>query len=282
MQIGAVRAILEAGYKPDLVTGTSIGAVNGAFLAVNGFTPEGIEQATLVWKVMAGKDLMPMNKWWETARALITRSEGISQERIRGFATSHGLAQDIKFRDLKDVMLYLVAADMNTGHPIVFGVDSEESILDSMFASMALPPWVAPYEQADHFLVDGGLVSNLPIEAALNMGATEIIALDLFDPTEQDQTLQGIPDLISKLTYTLINRQLQLELHLAEASGVPVKHIVLVADPQVPIWDFRRTEELIEHGYILTRSALSEWSPLGEPSWWSKLRDKAGLRNFFS
>ena len=53
---------------------------------------------------------------------------------------------------------------------------------------MALPPWVVPQEKDGRFLMDGGAVSNLPIEAALQQGATEIIALDLFNPREEDDS----------------------------------------------------------------------------------------------
>ena len=275
MQVGALRALLEGGYIPDIVTGTSIGAVNGAFFAVNGYTLEGVEKATRVWQAMVDENLLPMNKWWETARAFFLHTEGSAKTKIREFATSHGLTPDLHFRDLSGVMLYLVAADMNTGHPIIFGNDSAESILESMLTSMALPPWMAPFEQEGQFLVDGGIVSNLPIETALNLGATEIIALDLFDPAEGDLALKGIPDLINKLSRTLFQRQVELEMQLAEARGVPVWHIHLIADPPVQIWDFRQSVELIEHGYTLTRQAMAARPPMGKPTWWSRLGIKS-------
>ncbi len=276
MQVGALRALLEGGYIPDMVTGTSIGAVNGAFFAVNGYTLQGVEKATRVWQAIASEDLMPINKWWETARAFFRHSEGIAQSKIRDFATDHGLKPDLFFRDLSGVMLYLVATDMNSGRPIIYGKDSAESILESMLTSMALPPWMAPFEQEGQFLVDGGLVSNLPIETALNLGATEIIALDLFDPTEVDLSLHGVSDLINKLYRTVIDRQLQLELQLAEARGVHVRHIKLIADPSVQIWDFSRSLELIEHGYDLTLEVMATWPVRKNPKWlsWKEIKSR--------
>jgi NTE family protein len=233
--------------------------------------------ATRVWKAMADENLLPMNKWWETARAFFLHSEGIAQNRIREFATSHGLTPDLHFYDLSGVMLYLVAADMNTGRPIIFGNDSKESILESMLTSMALPPWMAPFEQEGQFLVDGGFVSNLPIETALNLGATEIIALDLFDPAEGDLSTRGVASLISRLNRTVIDRQLRLELQLADARGVPVRHINLIADPPVQLWDFRQSAELIEYGYNLTRQAMSTWPPRVTRSWWGRMMDRIHL-----
>ncbi len=271
MQVGALRALLEEGYVPDMVTGTSIGAVNGAFLAVNGYTLQGVEKATNVWKTLATENLLPMNKWWETARTFFLQKEGISEERIKAFATQHGLTSDLHFRDLSNIYLYLVATDMNSGRPIIYGKDPDDSILTSMLTSMALPPWMSPFEQDGKFLVDGGFVSNLPIETALNMGATEIIALDLFDPDEKDLSTHSLTPFIAKLNRTVIDRQLQLELQLAEARGVPVRHIKLVSDPPVPIWDFRQSVELIEHGYNLACQAMQSWPPRKKPSWLTRL-----------
>ena len=179
-------------------------------------------------------------------------------------------------------MLYLVAADMNTGSTIIYGNDSSESILESMLTSMALPPWMAPFEQDGQYLVDGGLVSNLPIETAINLGATEIIALDLFDPTEGDLSLHGVPELINKLYRTVIVRQLQLELELAEARGIPVRHIKLIADPSVQIWDFRRSVELISYGYDLTRKNMEMWPERSKPGWFSWLGKKPKLHGLFT
>ncbi len=81
---------------------------------------------------------------------------------------------------------------------------------------------------------------------------------------------------------TLENRQVGLEIKLAEASGVQVKHIRLISDPPVPIWDFRHSMELMEQGYRITRQATETWQPVEQPAWWSPARVKtmfAGLVN---
>src|SRR5512133_3180998 len=83
MQAGALRALLEAGYLPDLVTGTSIGAANGAFLAVHGFDSLGLQKLEQVWRSTVNQDLLPTNLWWQMMRAFFRRSKGLSQDRIR-------------------------------------------------------------------------------------------------------------------------------------------------------------------------------------------------------
>lgn len=277
MQVGALRALFEEGYLPDLVTGTSIGAANGAFLAVQGWNIESIHRLELLWQTMADQDLLPTNLWWQTMRAFFQRSKGFSQDRIREFAITSGLSPELRFRDLGEVKFYPVAADLNAGCPVVFGTDPNDSILECVLASMSLPPWMAPAENAGRLLVDGGFVSNLPIEAALDMGATEIIALDLFDPSELDRTSRGVTAMINRVDQTVIERQLQLELRLAEARGVPVRIIRLLSEPPVPLWDFRHSAALIERGSQLGRQAAAAWRHGARPAWWRREGMKALL-----
>ncbi len=270
MQVGALRALVEAGYQPDLVTGTSIGAANGAFLAVNGYTLTGISKLEEIWQKTVSNDLMPANMWWQTMQILFGKPNGHPTHRIREFAIENGITPDMRFKDLDSPFLYPVAADLNSGKPKVFGVNPNDKVLDGILASMTLPPWMVPIEKDEQYLMDGGAVSNLPIEAALDQGATEIIALDLLDPEEEDDSVApGIRPFLWKLNRTVEVRQLELEKKLAVASGVDVKHIVLKSEPWVPMWDFRKSIELMEHGYHVTRAAMKTWGVKPKPAWWT-------------
>jgi len=89
---------------------------------------------------------------------------------------------DLRFEQIEGVRLILVAADLNARSVALYGLDPRQSVLEGLLASTALPPWAVPIEKDDQLLMDGGVVSNLPIEPAMTSGATEIIALDLHDP----------------------------------------------------------------------------------------------------
>ena len=274
LQVGAIRALYEMGFTPDLITGASIGAANASFLAVNGFNQAGIDKLQHVWETTIDRNLMPTNLWWQFMRAFFKRTKGFSQEQIRAFAVANGVTPDLRFRDLPDMELYPVASDLNAGLPVVFGQNPDESVLESMLASMALPPWFTPIESNGHLLIDGGAVSNLPIEAALMHGATEIIALDLSDPLDGKSDKRDISHLLVKLDKAVEGRHKSLELELAEARGVPVKHIILTGETPVPFWDFRHARELIERGYRQTYQAM-EQEPLEQrQSWFTR----SGLR----
>jgi NTE family protein len=257
LQAGAIKALYEMGYSPELITGASIGAANAAFLAVHGFNQSGIEKLLQVWETTIDKDLMPTNLWWQITRAFLRRSKSFSQEQIRMFAIRNGLTPELRFGDLGSVKCYPVASDLDAGLPVVFGRNPEELVLDSVLASMALPPWIAPIEKDGHYFMDGGAVSNLPIEAALMQGASHIIALDLSDPAGGNRTRRNIGNFLTKLDKTVESRHKALEMELAEARGVLVKCISLTVEKPVPFWDFRHSWELIERGYQVTHQAMN-------------------------
>lgn len=260
LQVGALRALLEAGYKPALVTGTSIGSVNAAFMAVHGFNLESIQELEKAWKATTSEDLLPTNLWWQTMQTLFGRNRGVNpQQRIREFAIQYGIKPELRFKDIQGVRLFIVATDLNSAGPVIFGENPEDSVLDGMLASAALPPWMSPLEKEGRYLLDGGAVSNLPIEAALHQGAEEIIALNLLNPYEIDDSEHGLRPFLWKLNNAVENRQLFLEMELAEARGVKVRQIQLIMENPVSFWDFRQSVELIELGYQITTRAINDW-----------------------
>lgn len=267
LQVGALRALLEAGLQPDVLVGTSIGAANAAFLAWQGVNQEGVRELVKVWRDASLTDLLPSNYLWLTVRRLFNRPDPYSSHRMRDFCVHHRLTPDLCFQDIQGVELLLVAADLNSGRPILYGLDPSESVLEGVLASTALPPWVTPIHKEGQLLVDGGVVSNLPIEPALMAGVTEIIALDLTDPREVLPDLNGFGPFVGKLVLTVQQRQAELEIALAEACGVTVRYVPLVGPEPVPVWDFRSWEELVVTGYNITRQHIAAWPAEKQPVW---------------
>ncbi len=166
--------------------------------------------------------------------------------------------------------MILVSADLNCAQPVFYGIDPHQSVLEGVLASTALPPWVHPLEVEDRFLMDGGSISNLPIEPAILHGATEIIALDLPSRGEIDQEAHGFGPFWAKLLTTIGDRQIYLEMELARAKGIPVHLVGLTSRPPVPIWDFSQTQILVETGYQQMKSVLKEGKipSFSQPSSW--------------
>ena len=257
LQAGALRALYEAGYRPDLVTGTSIGAINAAMLTRHGFTPKGLDALESAWRHTAHAHLTPNTYVGLTLRALLGRGTSATEENIRAFLIAHGITRELTFGELSGISIRIVAADLRSGQTVIYGANPEEHLLEAVLASAAIPPWVEPLRTNERLLLDGGAVSNLPIEPALRAGATEIVALDLMDPRRP----AGMPT-FGNYAFQLLNtvhlRQAELELALAEAHHVPVWMMRLRSDEHpVSLWDFSRTSELIEGGYTLARAQIA-------------------------
>jgi NTE family protein len=269
LQVGALRALLEAEIYPDLLVGTSAGAINATYLAIRGVRLESVETLAQDWQDAAGSDLLTYNYLWATLSSLLNRSGRGTYGRMRDFFIARGLTPDWRFGNIHGVQLIVVAADLNGACPVLYGTDSQQSVLEAVLASAALPPWVPPIEKDGQLLIDGGAVSNLPIEAALAHGATEIIALDLAESRDIPVKARGWLPFLVKLMNTAEQRQMELELALAAARSVPVRRVSLVGDAPVAIWDFHRSEELIARGYEIARREIARWQSERQP-WWRK------------
>jgi NTE family protein len=274
LEAGALRALLEAGLRPDMLVGTSIGAVNAACLALNGGLSEaGLAGLEAAWRDAAAADLLPANYLWRTLRALVGRPGNGTHARMREFFVAHGLDPDLRFGQIEGVRVVLVAADLSTGTAALYGAYPEQVVLEGVLASAAVPPWIPPLHYGGRVLMDGGVVSNLPIEPAMDQGATEIVALDVFDPRAQAANAPGVAPLFIRFLSTIQQRETDMELALAAARGVPVRRIELRPALPVPIWDFSRTEELMRTGYEIARAAIAGWPAEAETTqrrWWTR------------
>jgi len=256
LQVGALYALLEAGIQPDFLIGASIGGVNSTFLAIHGFSRETIDKLKSAWQHAHTGDIFPANYVWLTMRAMFRRSAHDPSHRLKEFFIAHGITPELSFAQLSQLQLILVSTDLNTGQPILHGEEPEDKVLDALLLTTALPPWFMPIHKQDRYVMDGGLVSNLPVEPALKMGATEIVALDLTDSRAMLGQGDRLRVFLDRLIYSVEKRHLDLELQLAEARGIPMLYIDLTSEVPIPIWDFQHTDELIDQGYAITRKVM--------------------------
>ena len=274
LQVGALQALIEAGITADILVGTSIGAANSAFLALSGFNEEAITGLREVYRHAAVADLLPQKYVWLTLRTFFNRPSSEPSQRIRDFFISHGLVPELNFRDIRNVLLRIISTDLNSGKRVIYGSNLNDSVLDAVLASTAIPPWIVPIHKEGQLLIDGGVISNLPIEAALAHNVSEVIALDVSEYREYSGDSDGRSMMFDKFVNTVQHRQLELEMALADACHVEVKYIHLFGIEPVPVWDFRPWEELIQRGYDQTRKSMTRWkSP--SVSWLPKLVNRS-------
>jgi NTE family protein len=259
LQVGAMRALMEAGIFPDLLVGTSIGAVNAAGLGLYGADLKGLAALERAWGNIAGEQLLDPRVARLIVRTMLNRNSNRAQRTIEEYFVSKGIPRDLTFDRIRGVRLGLIAADIETGRPVIFGWNPTDLVLEGLMASIAVPPWFMPIERGNRIMVDGGALSNIPVEPALQMGATEIYALDLdYAARLPSENLTGF-QYIHKYFYSVSQRLFHLEAALAERQGVPIRHIEFRGLADSPIWDFSKQQALMKAGYEKTRAQMMDW-----------------------
>ncbi|HQC73534.1 MAG TPA: patatin-like phospholipase RssA [Candidatus Competibacteraceae bacterium] len=157
--IGVLKALAQAGIVPDIVAGTSIGALVGAAYASDRL--ERLEE----WVTQID--------WWEIIRYMDLRMGGVEGERLmRAFSER---VEDVPIETLSRPF-GAVATDLYTGREVWF---QEGSLLEAVRASIALPGLFSPVQYRERWLVDGGLVDPLPVSLCRALGADQVIAVNL-------------------------------------------------------------------------------------------------------
>ena len=157
--IGILRALEEIGIVPDIVAGTSIGALVGAAYASNRL--DRLEQ----WVTRID--------WWEIIRYMDLRLGGVEGERL--MQAFRERVEDALIETLPKPF-GAVATDLHTGREVWF---QKGPLLEAVRASIALPGLFSPVRYQERWLVDGGLVDPLPISLCRAMGAEQVIAVNL-------------------------------------------------------------------------------------------------------
>jgi len=250
VQVGMMHALASHGVSADMVVGSSVGALNGAFYAGDP-TPAGVEHLAEIRRGLQRNDVFPL-----TLRALLSflwrRDFLIPHDGIRKLVDDH-----IPYRSLEDAKLplHIVTTDIITGDSVVF---SKGPAAEAIVASTAIPGAFAPVHYGDYYLADGALSSNTPVRIAVKQGARRLIILPTGHACANDAPPVGaVANALHALTL-LIARQLVNEL---EELGPEIAYFVV--PPLCPLagspYDFSRTAEHIERA----RRSTDDWIATG-------------------
>ena len=248
LEVGVLLALMEHDILPQILVGTSVGAVNAAILAINP-TLEGARYLEKKWHEASEKLFVRRDYISAMWRLATGKSSLYDSNKLRELLESF-FPQDIRqFSDVKAVELYITAVDINSGELRVFGIDRSQSILDAMMASAALPILFSPWQYEGRQYVDGGVVHDLPMRVAVDAGATELYALDIGPLQFGKRTPRGILRSVGQTLDAVTSHQLVDEYSwTGKLPKDAIHHIVLEAFENVRVWDFGRTAEMIAKG----------------------------------
>jgi NTE family protein len=248
IQVGMLQALFEAGIEPDLLVGTSAGAVNAAWVAGHPHG-DGIKELAGIWCGLRRQDIFPLNPW-AGARGLFGRTNHfIPNAGLRALIERH-----IPYARLEDaeIPVRAVATDLKTGHAVIL---SSGPAVPALLASTAIPGVFPPVTIGRRELVDGGVADMTPIAAAIEEGATDVYVLPIGYPWLRQERVNAIGMALQALA-RVVEQRLHIEI-AAHSRAADIWLLPTLDGPAVSPADFSRTPELIARSYRSTRRYLS-------------------------
>lgn len=249
IQVGMLQALADEGIRPDLIIGTSVGALNGAWIAARPGT-DGIRELAKVWLSLSRKEVFPTHPVAGLLGFLGRRQHLVPSAGLRRILT-----RELGFARLEDapIPFHVVATDVISGIDVLL---SSGDAVDAIAASAAIPGIFPPVNINGRDLMDGGVVNNTPVSHAIALGADQVWVL----PTGYSCALPTSPP--SAVTMVLhaislaVNHRLALDVERFEQTAD-----LRVIRPLCPVYisgvDFSHAATLIERSHEATRQWLA-------------------------
>lgn len=235
--VGVLRALHEHDIIPNLIAGTSIGAMVAALYAF------GVDLADIE-KGARGLKWMDISRLHWNGLGLMS-NEGIAD------VIHRYIPADTRIEEAQ-IPLAIVTVDIASGEKVVL---REGDLATAVAASTAIPGIFSPVRLGERFLIDGGLIENVPVSALRDAGAKRIIAVDL-SARERLSAPDSILDVITNA----------VSLSIKNASRQHLQGVDLVIEPDVDgisAVDVEQVPRLIELGYEAANLSLKSFSRSG-------------------
>ncbi|TBH20586.1 patatin-like phospholipase family protein [Thermus thermamylovorans] len=229
--IGALEVFLEAGLDFQVVAGTSMGAIVGALFAA-GKTPA---------EMLAIARSTP----WLRLISPSLRRGLFSRRALRDYLAHH---LPPRFEDLRRPLV-VPAVEVGTGRLHYL---SQGDLLSAVLASAALPGLLAPVEREGSWLFDGGILDNLPVDAARFLGAKEVYAVDVTPDGVHHPPPEG-PLALARHAVDIM----QAHLNRLRLALYPPEVYLRPELTGLGVEDFLRLEEAVEAGREAARRVLA-------------------------
>ena len=249
IQVGMLKALAEGDVRADFLVGSSVGAINAAYFAVDP-TIRGAEQLELIWRSLRRDDIFHLS-WWGGLKGLLgKRSYLFDGETFHRF-----LASNLPYRQFEETKLplHIVTSDFISGEEVIL---SQGAVLPALQASAAIPGVFPAVEIAGRFLMDGGVANHTPVSTAVRLGASRLIVLPTGISCALTKPPDGAVDTALHALNLVIARQLLQDLEAYQDQAE-----IFVIPPLCPQrthpLDFHAAGDLIAQGYEMTRQWLA-------------------------
>jgi NTE family protein len=244
IQAAYVLAAHDFGFRPQLVVGTSVGALNGAWVALN---PDRPAELLRIW---LGLDQLSLVRWhpFRIASRLVHHPLSLASNQIVPQLIRDHLGEST-FDDVK-IELGVVATNLTRGQKHVF---RSGSLPSAILASTAIPGVFEPVEIGGDQFVDGCVTATVDMATALEMGATEILAIDLTPPPPRAKPRTALG--VLKQSFSILSTATTRAVESCLAQQMPVRVIRPDLSGHSP-WKLEDSAGAIAHNLRLAREEL--------------------------
>ncbi len=238
IQVGMLHALFERDIEPDLIVGTSVGAINGAFIASRPPTIETAIALADVWSGLRRSIVFPASPLTGFAGFIGHSDHLVPNTKLRRVITRH-LDAD-RLEDMP-VALHVIVTDVLSGRELRL---SRGPAVDAVMASAAIPGVFTPVRFAGRQLIDGGVSDNTPLSHAVALGADEIYVLPTGYACALTEHPRGALAMLLHAMSVMIAQRLYVEIALYRADA----RIIVLPPPcpqNIQPIDFSHAGELI-------------------------------------
>jgi NTE family protein len=237
IQVGMLQALAERDITPDVIVGTSVGAVNGAFMASRDFSVETVKELAEIWLGMRRGRVFPAEPLTGLLGFLGARRNLVPAGALRRLLTRH-----VDHERLEDLPtpLHVIACDVVTGNEVRL---SSGPLIEAVLASAAIPGIFPPVKWNGRLLIDGGVVNNTPISHALDLRPKHVYVLPTGGPCELTEPPRGALGMLIHATSLLVAQRF-----VGEALTLGGSRVTILPPPcpiRVQPTDFAHAKDLI-------------------------------------
>jgi NTE family protein len=237
-----LRALYERGIVPDLIVGTSVGAINGAFIASRPQTVETADELAEIWRGVRRGQVFPLRPLSGLLGFLGSRDHLVPESGLRRLIAVHMTYDRLEQMPIE---IHLVAVDVLTGEELLL---SRGPALEAVLASAAIPAVLPPVAWEGRAVMDGGVANNTPISHAVALGARTVYVL----PTGHACALEQPPASALGMALHALTLLAQSRLIADVESHRDLARLVVMPPPcplAIQPIDFAHAEELVERSF---------------------------------
>lgn len=249
IQAGMLRALYEREVAPDMIVGTSAGALNGAFIASRPQTIETADALADIWRRLHRGEIFPINPLTGLLGFLGSRDHLVPASGLRTLIGRH---VEVDLLEAMPIPLHVVAVDATSGEELRLSAGSTR---DAVLASAAIPAVFPPVAFEGRDLMDGGVANNAPISHAIELGAKTLYVLPAGHACALEEPPHGALGMALHAISMLTDRRLadDIEKHRDDAR-------LVVLPPPCPLavqpTDFSHGDELVARSLADARRFL--------------------------